>query len=109
MCTAPARRKNLRHNYIEILSDDDDEAKSIRGGAAGELAGIVNANYDPLHPPVNAANLSPRSQAYRATLTNYDNPSTKNTPPDNYVASALEEGHNPEATAAEDEEDAGRE
>ena len=54
------------------------------------------------------------SQAYRATLTNYNYPRTQNTSPDNNVASALEEVHiysraeaTSEATAAEEEEEAG--
>jgi hypothetical protein len=101
-----------------LPNKSDDEAKPIRGGADDSdsddvefhpLSGIVNANYDPVNPPFNAANLPPRSQAYRTTLTNYYNPGTQHTPPDNNEASATEEegGYNYEATAAEDEEEEG--
>jgi hypothetical protein len=112
-CVLPPLVTRYESDDEANTNKSDDEAKPIRGGADDSdsddvefhpLSGIVNANYDPNNPPFNAANLSPRSQAYRATLTNYYNPGTQNTPPDNEASATEEGGHNYESTAAEDEE-----
>lgn len=78
----PLVARTCDDNYTQ-----DDEAKSIRGGAADELAGIVNwdpqrecfvnANHDPLNPPINAANSSWNLTNYNNQQ--YNNPSTQNT------------------------------